>query len=130
MVEEHNSIMKNDVWEIVLRPKGKPMVDFEWLYKLKHTAEGNIEKYEACFVARGFSHKNRGDCEETLAPIVRYTSIKTIMSLASMFDWKLYHIDVKTAFLNGVIVHGHDKHVCRLKQIPLWAKASTTCLVL
>jgi hypothetical protein len=55
MMEEYNSIMKNDVWEIVPRPEGKSMVTSRWLYKLKYAADGSIEKYKAHFVAPGFS---------------------------------------------------------------------------
>jgi hypothetical protein len=55
MVEEYTSIMKNDVWDIVPRPKGKSMVSSRWLYNIKHVADGNNEKYKARFVARGFS---------------------------------------------------------------------------
>ena len=47
--------MKNDVWEIVLRPEGKSVVTSRWLYKLKHDVDGSVEKYKARFVARGFS---------------------------------------------------------------------------
>jgi hypothetical protein len=55
MMEEYNSIMKNDVWEVVPRPKGKSVVTSRWLYKLKQVADGSIEKYKARFVAWGFS---------------------------------------------------------------------------
>ena len=55
MMEEYNSIMKNGVWEIVLRPEGKSMVTSKWLYKIKHVANGSIKKYKAWFVACGFS---------------------------------------------------------------------------
>jgi len=55
MMEEYQSIMKNDVWEIVPRSKGKSVVTSKWIYKIKHAAKGNIEKYKARFVARGFS---------------------------------------------------------------------------
>jgi hypothetical protein len=55
MVEEYNSIMKNDVWEVVSRPKGKLVVTSRLLYKIKHAADGSIEKYKARFVAQGFS---------------------------------------------------------------------------
>jgi hypothetical protein len=54
MMEEYSSIMKNDVWEIVPRTKGKSMVTSRWLYKLKYVVDGRIEKYKARFVARGF----------------------------------------------------------------------------
>jgi hypothetical protein len=55
MMEEYNSIMKNDVWEVVPRPEGKSVVTSKWFYKLKHAADGSIEKYKARFVAQGFS---------------------------------------------------------------------------
>jgi hypothetical protein len=55
MMEEYQAIMKNDVWDIVLRPEGKSVVTSKWIYKIKHTADGSIEKYKARFVARGFS---------------------------------------------------------------------------
>ena len=55
MIEEYQSIMKNDVWDVVPRPKGKSVVTSKWIYKIKHAADGSIEKYKARFVARGFS---------------------------------------------------------------------------
>ena len=54
MYEEYQSIMKNGVWEIVPRPKCKSVVTSKWLYKIKHPANGSINKYKARFVARGF----------------------------------------------------------------------------
>ena len=50
---EYASIMKNDVWEIVLRLEGNSVVTSRWLYKIKHAADGNVEKLKARFVARG-----------------------------------------------------------------------------
>lgn len=47
MMEVHSSIMKNDVWEVVSRPKGKSVVTSRWLYKIKHAADGSIEKFKA-----------------------------------------------------------------------------------
>ena len=55
MIKEYQSIMKNDVWDVVPRLKGKSIVTSKWIYKIKHAADGNIEKYKAIFVARGFS---------------------------------------------------------------------------
>ena len=53
MIEEYQSIMKNDVWEIVPRPKGKSIVSSKWIFKIKHVADGSIENYKARFVPRG-----------------------------------------------------------------------------
>ena len=95
--------MKNDVWDIVPKPEGKSVVSSKWIFKIKHAADGSIEKYKARFVARGFSQKEGIDYEETFAPVARYTSIRAIMALASMMKWNLHQMDVKTSFLNGVI---------------------------
>jgi hypothetical protein len=80
-------------------------------------------------VAHGFSQKEGIDYEETFAPVAKYTSIITIIALATKMKWKLHRMDVKTAFLNGVIeeevyikqpqgfdVEDGKTHVCRLKK--------------
>ena len=75
----------------------------KWIYKIKHDADESIEKYKARFMAREFSQKEGINYEETFSPVARYTSIRTIMALASMMKWDLHQMDVKTTFLNGVI---------------------------
>ena len=55
MIEEYQSIIKNAVWDVVPRPKEKSIVSSKWIYKKKNSADGNIEKYKARFVARRFS---------------------------------------------------------------------------
>jgi hypothetical protein len=55
MMEEDPSIMKNGVWELVLRLEGKSVLTSKWIYKIKHVANGSIEMYKARNVARGFS---------------------------------------------------------------------------
>jgi hypothetical protein len=129
MMEEYNSIMKNDVWEVVPRPEGKSVVTSKWLYKLKHVADGGIEKYKARFLAQGFSQVEGVDNDDTFASVSRYTSIRVVISIAAEMGWKIHQMDVKTAFLNGLIeeevsiehalgfeVHGRESHVCRLKK--------------
>ena len=69
MIEEYQSIMKNDVWYVVPRPKGKYIVTSKQIYKIKHAADGSIEKYKARFVACGFSQKEGIDYEENFAPV-------------------------------------------------------------
>jgi hypothetical protein len=129
MMEEYQSIMNNDVWDIVSRPKGKSMVTSKWIYKIKHAPDGSIEKHKARFVVRGFSQVEGIDYEETFAPVGRYTSIQTIIALASALGWRLLQMDMKTTFLNGKIeevvyieqpngfvIHGKESHVCMLKK--------------
>jgi hypothetical protein len=128
MMEEYHSIMKNDVWDIILKPEGKSVVISKWIYKIKHIVDESIEKHKMIFFARGFSQVEGIDYEETFAPIARYTSIQTIISLAASMCWRLHQMDMKTVFLNGEIeeevhieqldgflIHEKESHVCRLK---------------
>ena len=94
MINEYQSIMKNDVWEIVPRLE-KSVVTSKWIYKIKHAVDGSIKKYKARFVARGFSQKEGIDYEETFAPVASYTSIRTILALATVMKWKIHQMDVK-----------------------------------
>ena len=71
MHEEYQSIMKNDVWDVVPSPEGKSVVTSKWIYKIKHAADGSIEKYKARSVTRGFSQKEGIDYEETFALVAR-----------------------------------------------------------
>jgi transposase InsO family protein len=90
MTEEYQSIMKNDVWEVVPKPENKDVVSSKWIFKIKHATDGSIEKYKARFVVRGFSQKKGIDYEETFAPVERYTSIITMMALAANMKWSGY----------------------------------------
>ena len=45
MMEEYQSIMNNDVWDVVPRSEGKFVVTSKWIYKIKHATDGSIEKY-------------------------------------------------------------------------------------
>ena len=111
MVEEYRSIINNDVWEIVPRPKDKSVVSLKWIFKTKHSVDGSIDNYKERFVAHRFSQKEGIDYEETFAPVSRYTSIRTILSLESNMKWKLHQMDVKTIFINGLIEEEVDSRV-------------------
>jgi hypothetical protein len=101
MEEEYQSIMKNDVWDIVSRLEGKSVVNSKWIYIIRHATNGSVEKYKEIFVARRFSQAEGNDYEETFAAIARYTFICTIIALVASMSWKLHHMDVKKTFLNG-----------------------------
>ena len=126
ITNEFQSIMKNDVWEVVSRPQGKSVVTSKWIFNIKHEQYSSMEKHKARIVARGFSQKEGIDYDETFALVTWYTSIITIIAIASAMGWKLHQMDVKTAFHNGIIeeevyieqpegfiVHGKNSHVCK-----------------
>eukprot|EP00253_Pinus_taeda_P012697 PITA_12697 len=103
MNEEYESIMENDVWDVVPRPKDKSVVISKWIYKIKHGGDGNAKNYKAKFVAQGFSQKEGVDYVEIFAPIARYTTIRSIIALVASQGWSLHQMDVKTAFLHGLL---------------------------
>lgn len=100
---EYESIMKNSVWEVVLRLENKSMVGSRWIYKVKHAYDGSIKKYKAIFVAKIFFQVKGVDYEEKISPMEIYSSIKTILKLVAKMGWKIHQVDVKTTFLNAVI---------------------------
>ena len=59
MIEEYQSIMKNDVWDVVPRPEGKSVVTSKWIYKIKHAADGSIEKYKGKICGSDFLSERR-----------------------------------------------------------------------
>lgn len=103
MVEEYNSIMTNDVWEVVLRPKDQTIVGSRWIYKIKYTENGSVDKYKARLVEKGYAQKEWIDYEETFTPVARYTSIWSVISLTTQMGLQIHQMDVKTTILNGMI---------------------------
>lgn len=129
MLEEYDSIMKNSIWEVVLRLDIKSLVVPRWIYKVKHETDAIIEKYKVIFTAKGFSQVEGVDNEEKFSPVTRYSSIKTILTLDAHMGWKIHQKDVKIVFLNGVVeeeiyiehlegfeTHDRETHVCRLRR--------------
>ena len=136
-MEEFQSIMKNDIWEVLLRPEGNSVVTSKWIFNIKYRANDGVEKHKAKFIGRGFSLKEGIDYDETFSSVARYTSIRTTIVIASAMGWKLHQMDVKLTFLNGIIeeevyieqpkgiiVHEKYYYVCKLKK-PLYGLKQT-----
>jgi len=127
MDEEHSALIDNNTWELVdLPPKKKP-IGCRWVYKVKYQPDGRVDKYKARLVARGFSQRQGIDYKETFSPVAKMSTIRLIVALATMHGWKLHQMDVKNAYLNGVldeevymhqppgyIDENHPTKVCRL----------------
>ena len=82
-------------------PPGKFVVGCEWIYKIKTRSDGSIEHYKTCLVVKGFTHEYGIDYEETFAPVIRISSIRTLLAVVVASKWDLFQMDVKNAFLNG-----------------------------
>ncbi|KAJ4718980.1 Retrovirus-related Pol polyprotein from transposon TNT 1-94 [Melia azedarach] len=103
MDEEIKVIVKNDTWELVSLPKGNKVIRVKWVYKAKQNSNGEIERYKARLVVKGYSQRADIDYDEVFAPIARLETIRLIISLAAQNKWKIHQMDVKSVFLNGVL---------------------------
>ena len=99
--EEIHSFERMGVYEVVPRPCGKNVVGSKWVFCIKHGPNGAILKYKACAVAQGFTQIEGLDYDETFAPVIKLTSLCTILALAAEYDLELHQMDVKSAYLNG-----------------------------
>ncbi|XP_071686916.1 uncharacterized protein [Rutidosis leptorrhynchoides] len=113
MTDEYNALIKNGTWTLVPRPSDTNIVHSMWLFKHKFNADGTLSRYKARLVANGRSQHIGIDCEETFSPVVKPTTIRTVLSLALSQHWPVHQLDVKNAFL-----HGHLSETVYMHQPP------------
>jgi hypothetical protein len=101
MANELDALHKTHTWDMTTLAPGKSAVGCKWVYKIKTRVDGSVERYKAHLVARGFTQEYGIDYEETFAPVVRLTSVRSLLVVAAVRHWPLFQIDVKNAFLNG-----------------------------
>src|SRR5437763_12247188 len=103
MDEEYGALMKNHTWRLVPPRKGNNIIDCRWIYKIKHKADGSIDRYKARLVAKGFKQRYGIDYEDTFSPVVKAATIRLVLAVAVSRGWSLRQLDVKNAFLHGVL---------------------------
>ena len=99
MDSEMQSLRENGVYEIVDRPAGKKVVKSKWVLRVKTNEKGEIEKYKARVVAKGFSQVEGVDYDQTFSPTVRFESIRQMVALGTAKSMNMHQMDVTTAFL-------------------------------
>ncbi|GJV16060.1 retrovirus-related pol polyprotein from transposon TNT 1-94 [Tanacetum coccineum] len=103
MQEELNQFISNDVWELVLNPKDMTIIGTKWVYRNNLDKNGVVSKNKVRLVAQGYNQQKGSDYDETYAPVARLESIRILLEYACALDFKLFQMDVKSAFLNGFI---------------------------
>ena len=83
MDEEMKSIEKNQTWSLSTLPEGAKCIGVKWLYKTKLNKNGEVSKYEARLVAKGYSQEHGIDYTEVYAPVARMDTIRTIIATAA-----------------------------------------------
>ncbi|KAL4011886.1 hypothetical protein IC575_028950 [Cucumis melo] len=101
----------------------------KWIYKRKRDQAGKVQTFKARLVAKGYTQKEGIDYEETFSPVAMIKSMRILLSIATFYDYEIWQMDVKTAFLNGnleeniymvqqegFIQKGQEQNVCKLKK--------------
>ncbi|XP_075095296.1 uncharacterized protein LOC142173574 [Nicotiana tabacum] len=126
---EMESMYSNQVWDLVEPPTGVKLIGCKWIYKEKRGVDGKVQTFKARFVAKGFTQKEGIDYEETFSPVAMLKSIRILLSIAAHYNYEIWQMDVKTAFLNGSLdeciymaqavgfIKSGNKHMlCKLKK--------------
>nr|GEX29377.1 putative polyprotein [Tanacetum cinerariifolium] len=101
MDEEMNSMKVMKVWIVVDLPPNAKVVRSKWLYKKKTDMDGKVHTYKARLVAKGYTQTYRINYEETFSPVADIRAIRILITIAAYYDYEIWQMDVKTAFLNG-----------------------------
>jgi len=100
MMEEYAALQSNDTWSLVPRPAGVNIVTGKWIFTHKFRSDGTLERYKARWVLRGFTQRPRLDYDETFSPVIKPTTVRTVLTLAISYKWPIHQLDVKNAFLH------------------------------
>jgi hypothetical protein len=103
MHEELETFEWNQVWELVDPPPGCNRIGTKWVWKNKEGEKGEVVRNKSRLVAEGFSQKEGIDYEETFAPVARLEAIRILLAFSVAKRFKLHQMDVKSAFLNGML---------------------------
>jgi histone deacetylase 1/2 len=103
MNAEISALMKNKMWHLVPPPRGKNIIDYKWVWKVKRKADGSLERYKGRLVAKGYKQRYGIDYEDTFSPVVKAATICLVLSLAVSKGWTLRQLDVQNAFLHGLL---------------------------
>nr|GEY83297.1 uncharacterized mitochondrial protein AtMg00820-like [Tanacetum cinerariifolium] len=101
------------VWRLVPRPEGKSVIKTKWIFKNKKDESSLVIRNKAQLVTVGYSQQEGIDYDETFAPVARIEAIRLFLAYAAHKDFTVYQMDVKTAFLNGILKE--EVYCCRLQ---------------
>jgi hypothetical protein len=128
--EELNNFKRNEVWSLVPRPK-QNVVGPKWVFRNKQDEHRVVTRNKARLVAKGYAQVAGLDFEETFAPVARLEFIRILLAYAAHHSFRLFQMDVKSAFLNGAIKEEvyveNNPLALRMTGIPTMCISSLRC---
>ncbi|KAL0453690.1 UNVERIFIED_CONTAM: Retrovirus-related Pol polyprotein from transposon TNT 1-94 [Sesamum latifolium] len=103
MKSEMDSMGSNQVWTLVDPPKGARPVGYKWVYKRKLGADREVTAFKARLVVKGYTQRPGVDFEETYSLVAMAKCIRILLAILAWYDYEIWQMDVKTAFLNGFV---------------------------
>ena len=103
MKSEIGSMYENKVWTLVDLPDDRQAIENKWIFKRKTDADGNVTVYKARLVAKGFWQVQGVDYDETFLAVAMLKFVQIMLAIAAFYDYQIWQMDVKTAFLNGFL---------------------------
>ena len=103
MHEEFNALQAQGTWSLVPRLPSMNVVGCKWVFRIKYNPDGTIARHKARLVAKGYHQVQGFDFDETFSPVVKKPTIRIILALAAQYNWSLTQLDVKNAFLHGIL---------------------------
>lgn len=103
MHKKLNQFVRNNVWYLVPRPDDYNVIGTKWIFKNKIDDQGTITRNKARLVAQRYTQVEGVDFDKTFAPVAHLESIRILLAVVCTLGFKLYQMDVKSAFLNGIL---------------------------
>ena len=104
MREEYDALLANETWKLCPRPVDHNVVGNKWVYKVKQTSTGEVDRFKARLVALGFAQEEGIDFTETFSPVIKPSTVRVLLTLSVQFDWEIRQLDVSNAFLHGILL--------------------------
>ncbi|CAI7796590.1 unnamed protein product [Closterium sp. NIES-53] len=136
--DEFQSHMENETWTLTNLPSRRKALDCTWVLRMKTDAEGRLERRKTRLVIKGFQQREGIDFQEVFSPVAKAPTLRLLLAAAAVCGWKVEQMDVKTAFLYGVVdeeiymkqPEGYDDgsgRVCRLNKAIYGLKQAPRC---
>ncbi|WKA00249.1 hypothetical protein VitviT2T_018628 [Vitis vinifera] len=104
MKAEIDAIERNGTWKLTELPEAKNAIGVKWVFRTKFNSNGSIFRHKARLVVKGFAQVAGVNYGDTFAPVARHDTIRLLLALAGQMGWKVYHLDVKSTFLIGILL--------------------------